>query len=209
VEKPLTLAAATKAPVSSKEKPAEPTGEAAAQAPAAEASKEAEAVIFAAKSLMWLAAEKETVQPEADKEQDALGKKLAARIKELAGKEMLYLEHPEDAANLLQIWARYGSRNETGRYLAETFKNRPDNAIRFIKCYLPPDAPTATGDPAALFTRDSYKAISQVIDPDKVYAALTKVFKFKLDSIEETTTVKPADRNIAFKFMRFHLQEKA
>src|SRR4030042_7054876 len=110
---------------------------------------------------------------------------------------------------LLRIWSQYGSRDETNRYLVKSFKARPDNAIRLIKCSLPAAVPPEKDEPAAGFTRDSYKALAEVIDPDKVYAALTKVFKFKLDAIEETTPVKPADRNIAFKFMRVHPQVKS
>jgi hypothetical protein len=158
---------------------------------------------------MWMdATAKDTAGIIPDKERNSLGKKLAVRIKELAGKEPLHIKHPEDAAMLFNIWAQYGSVNETSRYLTTSFKSRPDNAVRLIKCYLPPGVSPEAGDAAESFNLDSYKTLAKVIDPDKVYAALTKVFKFKLDSIEETTPVKPSDRNIAFKFMRIHLQQK-
>jgi hypothetical protein len=83
-----------------------------------------------------------------------------------------------------------------------------DYAIRLIKCFLRPDVTPATADPAAGFTYESYHSIAEVIEPAKLYAALTKIFKFKIDAIEETIPLKPADRSIAFKFMRLHLQEK-
>jgi len=205
-----------KAPVTPREKPGVPTPgqkpvapatEKTASPPATGKSKEAETVIFAAKSFMWVT-EKAKAGAARDKEQETLGKKLAARIKDLAAKEPLHIKHPEDAAMLFRLWAHFGSRNETNHYIAASLKAMPDNAVRFLKCYVLPGIAQETSDPAEGFTRDSYKAIMEVTDPDKVYAALTKIFKFKLDAIEETTPVKPGDRNIAFKFMRLHLQEK-
>jgi len=54
-----------------------------------------------------------------------------------------------------------------------------------------------------------YNSLAEVVDPDKVYAAIAKVFKFTVEAIEERTPVKPAERNLAFKFMRLHLQKKS
>jgi hypothetical protein len=109
---------------------------------------------------------------------------------------------------MLGIWLQYGSRDETSRYLNKTFSASPVNAIRFLKCYLPPATPEKPESSADDFTHVHYDKIAEVVDPDKVYAALSKVFKFKVDSIEEKEPVKPSERNLAFKFMRLHLQKK-
>ncbi len=172
-------------------------------------SKDSATVIFAAKSLMWMStAEKGTAEAITEKEKTALGKKLASRILELSKKEPLYIRHAEDAAMLLHIWAQYGSRKETNRYLTESFKSRPENAVRLLKCYLPPGISPEASNADTEFTMESYEAIAEVVDADKVYEALTKESKFKPETSKEPIRVNPADRNIAAKFMRLHLQVK-
>jgi hypothetical protein len=175
-------------------------------------SREGAAVIFAARGFTWMAAEEkqagEGPKTLSEEERQTLGEKIAVKIQELTKSENLYIKYPQDAAMLLRIWAQYGSTKETDRYLARTFEARPDNAIRFLKCYLPaaqPDKPPPSADD---FTMAQYDSIAEVFDPEKVYSALTKVFKFKPSSIEETTPVKPSDRNVAFKFMRLHHEAK-
>ena len=179
-----------------------------------EKGREGEAVVFAAKSFLWMTtAEKGTDESQPTlsvKEQESLGRKLSLKIQGLARKENLYIKYPEDAAMLLNIWARYGSRDETSSYLAKSFKSRPENAIKLLKCYLPSATQPEKDQPAtADFTRDNYNSMAEVVDPDKVYAALTRVFKFKADTIEEKTPVKPDDRNLAFRFLRIHHQAKS
>jgi hypothetical protein len=195
-----------------KREPARPPEKAARRPPPTEKSKEGAAVVFAAKSFMWMLTEGVGADGSktglSEKEEQSLGKKVADRIRELTKKENLYIKHPEDAAMMLRIWLQYGSRDETNRYLTKTFSANPENAIRFLKCYLPPASPEKPEPSADDFTRTHYDSIAEVADPDKVYAALTKVFKFKVDTIEEKVPVNPAERNLAFKFMRLHLQKK-
>lgn len=178
-----------------------------------EKDKEAAAVIFAAKSFMWM-----TTQPEApngtqtqleEKERHSLGKKLADKIRDVTKKENLYLKYPQDAAMLLNIWAEYSTRNETGSYLAKTFELNPYHAIKLLKCYLPPAQPGQETSAAEDFTLAQYKAVAGVIDPDIVYATLSKIFKFDISTIEEKVPVAPADRNLAFQFMRLHHEAKS
>jgi hypothetical protein len=176
-----------------------------------EKDKAGAAVIFAAKSFMWMvtqeeeAAEGQTGLPE--KERQSLGKKVATKIHDLAKKENLYIKYPEDAPMLLGIWAQYGSINETSNYLIKSFESKPDNAIELLKCYLPAALPGR--EPSAdAFTMAQYASIAEIIDPGLIYAALTKIFKFKTDTIEEKMPVKPADRNLAFQFMRLHFKAK-
>ncbi|MBN1692006.1 MAG: hypothetical protein JW845_00445 [Dehalococcoidales bacterium] len=190
----------------------EPPKKAATRPPPIEKSKEGASVVFAAKSFMWMLTEGVGADGSktalSGKEEQSLGKKIAERIHELTKKENLYIKHPEDAAMMLRIWLQYGSRDETNRYLTKTFSASPENAIRFLKCYLPPASAEKPEPSADDFTRTHYDSINEVVDPDKVYAALTKVFKFKADTIEEKVPVKPTERNLAFKFMRLHLQKK-
>ena len=179
---------------------------------AVEKSKESSTVIFAAKSFIWMLGEEkgadETKAAQWEKERQSLGNKLAIRIRDLTKRENLYIKHLQDAAMLLRIWAQYGSRDETSRYLTKSFADRPDNAIRLLNCYLPAAQPGKPPPSADDFTMSQYNSLAEVVDPDKVYAAVAKVFKFTVAAIEERVPVKPAERNLAFKFMRLHLQTK-
>jgi hypothetical protein len=65
-----------------------------------------------------------------------------------------------------------------------------------------------TQESADYFNRESYKALAEVVDTDKVYAALTASSKFKLKSNKEAPRVSPADSNLVSQFMHLHLQEK-
>jgi hypothetical protein len=195
-------------------KPPAPAEKIAVRPVTIEKGREGEAVVFAAKSFLWMTTAEKGIgesQPGLSaKEQESLGRKLSLKIQGLARKENLYIKYPEDAAMLLNIWAHYGSRDETSSYLAKSFKSRPENAIKLLKCYLPSAAQPEKDQPAtADFTRDNYNSMAEVVDPDKVYAALTRVFKFKADTIEEKTPVKPDDRNLAFRFLRIHHQAKS
>lgn len=173
---------------------------------------EVDTLSFAVKSFLFMttSGEKEGGQRLLSAEEEKnLGRKLASGIKAVAGEEPLYLKYPEDAALFLQIWSRYGSRDETNRYLNKTFQSKPENAMALLKCYL-----AATGEPEAgaagkkEFTRAHYDALTEVVEPDNVYAAIAKLYKFKLEKIEKEIPGDATDRAIAFQFLRIHHQVK-
>jgi hypothetical protein len=164
---------------------------------------ESDDIAFAVRSFLLLKtpAEEDGGQPElsADEAQ-ALGKNLASRIRAIAGEKPLYLAFPEDAASFLQIWALYGSRAETSRYLARSFRSVPENAVALLKCYLAvPGGPDAGRE----FTRARYDALALVIDPARVYAAVTRLLKTRFEK-EEPALEDPAERSIAYQFVRIH-----
>ena len=174
---------------------------------------ESDSVSFAVKSFLFM-----TTSTEKDggqhllsaEEEQTLGKKLASGIRAIAQEKPLYLQYPEDAALFLHIWSRYGSRDETNRYLTKSFKSKPENAVALLKCYLAgaakPEAGTAGKNK---FTRAQYEALAEVVNPDNVYAAIAKLYKFKLENIEDIASVDPADRAIAYQFLRVHHQVKS
>jgi hypothetical protein len=167
-------------------------------------SKDAATVIFAARSFMWLSAAGSDAAPETpDKERETLGKKIAAKIRDLAKKEPLYLRHTEDAAMLFKLWSRYGDGDETEKYLEGALKSRPENALRVIRCFIPQGTATAVE-----FTIDNYRALGEVVDPDVVYSALNKAAKFKLTGTKEAAHISPEDSGLVSSFMHLHLQEK-
>lgn len=173
------------------------------------ANKEAASVIFAAKSLMWMeATEKDAAASLPEKEKEALGKKLAGKIRELAKKEPLLTRYPEDVKMLLQIWARYGSRKETGHYIEDSLKSQPGNALHLIKCFLPPMEISGENSSRTHVNRDCYRSLAQIVDPEKIYTALSKLSKFKINPADEGLKISPEESNIAAEFMRLHLESK-
>jgi hypothetical protein len=170
------------------------------------------AAIFAAKSLAWMIMQQEkngdALVTLSIKERLSLGKNVAGKIHDLSRKENIYVKYPEDAVMLLNMWAEYGSRNDVNEYLTKSFERNPYNAIKFLKCYLPPAAPGQIPPSTNDFTMMQYTSIAKVVNPDNIYAALTKFFKFKADAIEERVPVAAADSSLAYQFMRLHHEAK-
>ena len=138
-------------------------------------------------------------------EEVALGKKLASRIKAEARKHLLYQKFPEDAALFLQIWARYGSKDDVSKYLTESFQSKPENAIALLKSYLTasvkPDSGLITRNE---FTRRHYDALIEVTDPDSISDALVRLYQSELEGTEEIASGDLSDRAIAYQFLRIY-----
>ena len=173
---------------------------------------EIDTLSFAVKSFLYMTAsgekegEERLLSPEEEKK---LGKKLASGIRALAAEKPLYLAFPDDSAQFLQIWARYGSREETDRYLKKSFKGKPENALAFLKRYLP--APESTEEGAAVtqeFTRSEYESLIRVVDPDNVYEPVAKLLKFRFEKEGDRGLSDPLDRSIAYQFVRIHYDIK-
>jgi len=173
---------------------------------------ESDTIAFAVKSFLFM-----TTSTEKDggqrllsaEEEQTLGKKLASGIRAIAQEKPLYLQYPEDAVQFLHIWSRYGSRDETNRYLTKSFKSRPENALALLKCYLP--APTSTEAGTAEkqeFTQAEYNELAQVVDPDNVYVPIAKLLKFRFEKEGDKALDEPVDRAIAYQFVRIHYDIK-
>jgi len=164
-------------------------------------------ISFAAKSFLWMMSQEKEESPRllSAEEEQALGRILASRIQKIARDQLLYQEFPEDAALFLDIWSHYGSRDETDRYLANSFRSRPENVIKLLKCYLTTPGGLEAGlTRKTYFSRTRYYALVKVIDPDKVYEALTRLYGPELESPEDETPVDSTDKAIAFQFARIH-----
>ncbi len=179
--------------------------------PAADKTASGDTISFAVRSFLLItsSAEEEGQRHISVKEERALGKKLASGIRALAKEKPLYLAYPEDAFNFLQIWSRYGSRDETSQYLKKTFKSRPENALALLKCFQEASGSTEAG-PAGKkeFTRANYDALIKVVDPDSVYVAISKLLKFRFEKAEDETLENAIDRAIAYQFVRIHYDIK-
>lgn len=174
---------------------------------------EGDTISFAAKSFLFMTTSEDKDSGKrllSAEEEKTLGRKLASGIKAVAREKPLYLKYPEDAALFLHIWSHYGSRDETNRYLKKSFQSKPENATALLKCYLAaPGKPKAGTAVKKEFTRAQYDALAEVVEPDNVYAAIAKLYKFKLENIEKDIPGDPADRVVAYQFLRIHYQVKS
>jgi len=164
-------------------------------------------VSFAAESFLWMTSAEKGGNKRllsADEEQK-LGKILASRIQALAREQLLYQKFPKEAAAFLYLWAHYGSRYETNQYLTDSFQSRPENAIILLKCYLTtPGRPEPDSAHRAEFSRTQYDSVAKVLDPNKVYEALTRLYGPELDSPESQDSGHSPDKAIALQFVRIH-----
>jgi hypothetical protein len=178
--------------------------------PAADKTVNGDTISFAVRSFLLITSSAEEGQrPLSVKEERTLGKKLASGIRALAKEKPLYLAYPEDAVNFLQIWSRYGSRDETNEYLEKSFKSKPENALALLKCYQEAsESPEAVPAGKKEFTREAYDELMKVVDPDSVYTAISKILKFRFEKEEDKTLEDPNDRAIAYQFVRIHYDIK-
>ena len=169
-----------------------------------------QSISFAAESFLWMTTSGEKGGGQrllSAKEERTLGRKLALRIKAIAKDQLLYQKFPKDAASFLYLWSRYGSRDETNRYLIRSFQTRLQNATDFLKCYL---AATKGLEPGLTrkteFSRTQYDSVAKVVDPDKVYEALIRLYGPELDKPEGEEFGDNPDKAIAYQFARiYHL----
>ncbi|MFC1961605.1 hypothetical protein ACFLWN_00950 [Chloroflexota bacterium] len=127
-------------------------------------------VSFAASAFLWMLT---TDKNEGNRfmsaaEERKLGNIIVSRIRDMAASRFLYREYPEDAALLLTLWARYGSREETNQYLTKAFQEKPENVIAFLKFYFPAEAEQLSGQ--------QYQAIARIVDPAQVVASLSRLY---------------------------------
>ncbi len=164
-------------------------------------------VSFAAESFLWMTSAEKGGNKRllsADEEQK-LGKILALRIQALAREQLLYQKFPKETAAFLYLWAHYGSRYETNRYLTNSFQSSPENAIRLLKCYLTtPGRLEPNPVHRAEFSRTQYDSVAKVLDPNEVYEALTRLYGPELYSPESKESGYSPDKAIAFQFARIH-----
>lgn len=142
---------------------------------------EAEPVSFAFECLRWIRSAVDAERLFSVEEEEKLSGILVDRIKRLSQKYPIYINMPQDTPLLLSVWSFLGSREDTTRYLAETFEKNPENAIEFLKCYMPEE--WAEGESLELnenFLRDQYNTIAGVVDSDLVYTNIMEANKHSL-----------------------------
>ena len=185
-----------------------PVGVAADEGGESKKFQEGQSMSFAAECFRWLTTSKERGEGgrmlSADEEQE-LGRIIVSRIQGIAADQLLYHKFPQEAALLLYIWSQYGSREETNRYLTQSFQSRADNVIEFLRCYLPDSSRLESGSAdKGDFSRTQYNSIAEVVNPDSVFEALRRLYGPQLDTLEGEELGNSLDEVIAYQFARIH-----
>jgi len=174
---------------------------------------EGKPLAFSIEIMRWLRSGKDT--PEVDRklteeEENALSRRLAERIKTVANEGPTYILHPKDSVAMLSIWAHWLSRDETSKYLSDSFSENSQNVLAFLKAYLP----TAWGMDSGLphkgeFMREQYDSIERVVDPEVVLSHLRSVFGEEIDHATfDTSRFESPDKATAFRFASMYSQRQ-
>jgi len=175
--------------------------------------KEGKPISFAAECLRWMRTPKEKEGDNrifSKNEEQKLEQIIVSRIRDISGDELLYQDLPKDARLLLSIWSRYGSKDETDRYLTNSFQSNRENVIEFLKCYMPTSWELESGLPRrGDFGREQYDAVAEVVNPDNVLNALEELYGSELNSPEyeelsASLDIKDINKVIAYQFAYIH-----
>jgi hypothetical protein len=101
--------------------------------------------------------------------EEELGKIIAGRISEFAGREPLYISAPKETPFLLSAWSYLSGRETTESYLTRSFAESKNNIVSFLKCYLPDNSGLQSEITWGL---DQFSSIANVIEPKDVFKSL-------------------------------------
>ncbi|MNO23263.1 KAP family P-loop domain protein [compost metagenome] len=165
---------------------------------------------FALNCFEWIQYNEKAGQEKAifSKEEEGLiAYELVARIKELAEREVLYLVE-DQSIELLSIWAKWGSREETNQYLQRTFQQESTNVFRFLKLCLSRSRTLGSNvERFKDFQKNNYHDLQSIVDVDAIFIQLKKIYGVELnDPVYEPFKQEPTDRSLAMQFAYFHKQ---
>jgi hypothetical protein len=135
------------------------------------------------------------------------------RIRDVAQEEAIYLRFPESTRDILMFWAYWSLKEETNNYLRKFFEQDPNNAVDFIKCYIPTvwsvgmEPPYRRGLPSkGALERKSYDAIVCVVDADLLIETLKKLYgnKLNLPEFERQNDCQSVEELAACQFVYIH-----
>jgi hypothetical protein len=166
----------------------------------------AETLKFACDAARWLSAGDGTVEPvlTADEEKQmeaALGTRIEAYL--AAQSQAIWLVEPKDAGTYLRWWERVSGPGPVRSYTSRQVQEDPANVFELMKAYLPNAWGMTTGLPVeSSFDRDTYNAISAVIDPATVAATLQSIYGEELSAPNyHLPRREPRERRLAHQFM--------
>jgi predicted KAP-like P-loop ATPase len=176
-------------------------------------------ICFAPECFRWIRASKKDNEKEdsddlfSESDISVLAEVVIHRIRDVSQEKAIYLRSPESARELLDFWAYWSSKEETNNYLREFFEQDPNNAVDFIKCYIPTvwsidmEQPYRRGLPSkGALERKSYDAIVCVVEADLLIETLKKVYgnKLNLPEFERQNDGQLAEELAACQFVYIH-----
>ncbi len=160
---------------------------------------QAEPLDYAIECFRWMRDPEKRDESErvlSEKAETRLGQALARRILALAQQTLLYKNHPYEALAWLNVLAKWGSREISAAYVADTFRLDKHNVLSFLKACMRKNTD---------FTRNHYTSLSYVLDPAVVLTALRRVYGADLDSPRyEYYVNNPSDKTLAHQFAYTH-----
>jgi hypothetical protein len=138
---------------------------------------------FAGECLRWFRAGRDKPEEQRmfnDRDVDELGKMLADRIQSAAAASLI-----SDEANLLllmYVWDHFGKTGAPRRFLEKCLQKEPELVVPFLRSAVGMSYPSDGGRPhPGPFENDSYSAVLRYADGAKIYDALTKAFRDRLN----------------------------
>ncbi|MBD2005222.1 MULTISPECIES: KAP family P-loop NTPase fold protein [Cyanophyceae] len=143
-------------------------------------------ISFAFECFKWLIPREEGERIERPLSSDqgrVIGEAFAQRIKQLSQASPLYLQFPEDAHRLIYVWSCWSYEDEVNQHLVETLSGNSQNAVEFLKCYLPTQLSSAHyGTRKGNFERTQYDDLARLVDPNLIYELIRNIYGSALDN---------------------------
>lgn len=174
-----------------------------------EAIANAETLKFACDCARWLSKGDGSAEPvlteDEEKQMEAtLGKRIEAYL--AAQPKAIWLIEPKDAGTYLSWWARVSGPDPVRTYTSRQIQEDPSSIFELLKSYLPSGWGLTTGLPVeSSFNQNTYKGIIEVVDPEMMAAALTRMYGQELATPNYRLPLRePRERRLAHQFMFVH-----
>ncbi len=129
-----------------------------------------------------------------------LAELMLERIKREAFETPLYISYPEDAPRLLNFWAHRESREQTSRYILDTFSADRKRVFDFLKCFFDASFSSVDDEEDECADSQAYQQMARAVDTAAIYTALKHIYGVALKSISNDS----ADERLAYLFFNSH-----
>ncbi len=169
----------------------------------------AEPITFAFEVVKWLRTKKSANEGNAISPDNLLKvcNTLANRIENMFDQNAnVFEEYPDHAPNLLWFWGKFGSKDNTDKYLTEFLSADVQNIHKLLNAVVPIAYPMDGSLPhKSEFEREQYNYLQSFVDLNMLDALLKKAYGDELESEEFPYDFgKPLDLRIAKQFAWIH-----
>ena len=176
-------------------------------------------ICFATECFRWIRATKKNNNKEDSEELfsesdiNILVEVVIHRIRNIAQEKAIYLDFPKFTRELLSFWAYWSSKEETNNYLRNLFEQDLNDAVNFLRCYIPTvwsmgmEPPYRVGLPSkGALQRNTYDAIVSVVEAELLIETLKKIYgdKLNLPEFERQNDRQPVEELAACQFVYIH-----